>query len=130
MNKTLPICLGLLLLSTSCAHRMVGHWNVDRYETQESGQQGVALMNIGTMNFKKDGTGDKNLNYTVLGARIDDSTPFVWTWGDDKFIAIESSQSDLSKSWIIMENKSKYQKWKSTDGSTNIQILELTKTKK
>lgn len=106
---------------------MVENWNVDRYETQTAGEQGVTLSNIGTMDFKKDGTGDKVLNYSLFGSKVNDTSSFVWTWGDDKFIAIESSQSDLSKSWIIMENKSKFQKWKSTDGGTGIQILELTK---
>lgn len=112
---------------TACSSRMVGTWTVQRYETTTPGQQGVALSNIGTMQFKNNGSGEKNLNYSVLGITRNDQIPFNWTWNDGKYISIESSGSEFSKTWIIMENKKKFQKWKSTDGSNNIQILELRK---
>lgn len=112
---------------TACSSRMVGTWTVQRYETTTPGQQGVALSNIGTMQFKNNGSGEKNLNYSVLGITRNDHIPFNWTWNDGKYISIESSGSEFSKTWIIMENKKKFQKWKSTDGTNNIQILELRK---
>lgn len=112
---------------TACSSRIVGTWTVQRYETTTPGQQGVALSNIGTMQFKNNGSGEKNLNYSVLGITRNDQIPFNWTWNDGKYISIESSGSEFSKTWIIMENKKKFQKWKSTDGSNNIQILELRK---
>ena len=114
-------------LLTSCSHRMVGTWTVQRYETTTPGQQGVALCNIGTMQFQGNGSGEKNLNYSVLGIQRDDKLPFKWTWNDGKYISIESNGSDFSKTWIIMTNKKKYQKWKSTDGTNNVQIIELKK---
>ena len=69
----------------------------------------------------------KNLNYSVLGIQRDDKLPFKWTWNDGKYISIESNGSDFSKTWIIMTNKKKFQKWKSTDGTNNVQIIELKK---
>lgn len=114
-------------LITSCSHRLVGTWNVERYETTSPGQQGVALSNIGTLDFKRNGTGTKNLNYTVLGIHKDDKHPFKWSWDDNSYVSIDSKGSDFSKTWIIMTNKRKYQKWKSTDGTNNIQIIELRK---
>ena len=114
-------------LLTSCSQRMVGTWTVQRYETTTPGQQGVALSNIGTMQFKGNGSGEKNLNYSVLGIQRDDKLPFNWTWNDGKYISIESNGSDFSKTWIIMTNKKKFQKWKSTDGTNNVQIIELKK---
>ena len=73
------------------------------------------------------GSGEKNLNYSVLGIQRDDKLPFKWTWNDGKYISIESNGSDFSKTWIIMTNKKKFQKWKSTDGTNNVQIIELKK---
>ena len=127
--------LVLLLSSTlflcSCAHQLVGKWNVDNYETKQVNQAGVALRNIGTLTFDRAGTGTKKLDYTVLGIEVKDSLPFVWTWGtNDNFVAIDSGDSDLTKTWIIIENSKKVQKWKATDGANTVQILELTKLKK
>ncbi|MBS1680160.1 MAG: hypothetical protein JST48_00465 [Bacteroidetes bacterium] len=116
-----------MALLTSCSHRMVGTWNVQRFENTTPGQSGVALTNIGTIEFFNNGSGKKNVTYTVLGATHDDQAPFKWTWKDDKYVTIEGKDSDFSKTWIIMTNKKKYQKWKSTDGTSNIQILELKK---
>lgn len=127
--KTIKISLIALAVTllTSCSHRMVGTWTVQRYETTSPGQEGVTLNNIGTMKYNKNGSGEKNINYSVLGTTHEDLSPFKWTWEDDRFISIESEGSDFSKTWIIIENKRKFQKWKSTDGTNNIQILELAK---
>ena len=120
--KTLKLSAFVIAMTllTSCSHRMVGTWTVQRYETITPGQQGVALSNIGTMQFHGNGSGEKNLNYSVLGIQRDDKLPFKWTWNDGKYISIESNGSDFSKTWIIMTNKKKYQKWKSTDGTNNV----------
>ena len=51
--KTLKLSAFVIAMTllTSCSHRMVGTWTVQRYETTTPGQQGVALSNIGTMQF-------------------------------------------------------------------------------
>lgn len=115
------------LLFTACSHRIVGTWTVQRYETTTPGEQSVALTNVGTMQFRKNGTGTKNLHYAILGLQRSDLLPFRWSWDNGKYISIESAGSDFAKTWIITSNKRKFQQWKSTDGSNNIQILELKK---
>ncbi|MDO5608325.1 MAG: hypothetical protein Q4G08_07725 [Capnocytophaga sp.] len=124
----LPLTLMITtFLLTSCSHRMVGTWTVQRYETTAPGEQAVSLSNIGTMTFKRNGSGEKNLNYSVLSIQRDDQQPFRWSWDNDQYITIEGKGSELAKTWIIMENKRKSQKWKSTDGGNRIQTLELKK---
>lgn len=122
--------LGIVFISilfASCAPRMAGTWNVERFETTKPGQTGVALKNIGTIHFNKNGTGKKNINYAALGVTYNDPHPFKWTWANGKYITIEGKGADFSKTWIIMTNKRKYQKWKTTNGSNTIQIIELKK---
>ena len=128
-RKTIKIWAVVLAttLLTSCSHKMVGTWTVQRYETTTPGQQGVALSNIGTMQFSRNGSGEKNLNYSVLGVTRNDQIPFKWTWNDGKYFTIDGEGSEFAKTWIIMTNKMNFQKWKSTDGTNNIQILELKK---
>ncbi|MGB7395129.1 MAG: hypothetical protein WA913_12110 [Pricia sp.] len=120
----LPL-LSIFMLS-SCAHRLVGTWTVEKYESKSAGNKGVSVQNVGSISFEKDGTGQKEMNYTVLGMERDDSTPFKWS-ATEEYITIESEDSDLAKTWIFLENKSKSQKWKSTDGKNQVQTLELAK---
>ena len=116
-----------IVIVASCSHRLVGTWQVTKYEISSPGEQGTSLSNIGTITFTGKGNGEKNLNYIVLGIQREDNVPFQWIWTDGKYVTIDSKDSDFSKTWIIMENKSKSQKWKSTDGSNVIQTLEMTK---
>ena len=82
--------------------------------------------NIGTITFNKNGTGTKNLDYSLLGVSKKDATPFTWSTTED-FITIEGDESEFSKTWIFIENKNDYQKWQSTDGANTVQTLELVK---
>ncbi len=113
--------------TTSCAKRLTGTWNVQRYETVTPGQPAVTLQNIGTIHFKGNGTGKKNLSFNALGTVQEDKTPFKWTWQEGKYVSINSEGSDFSKTWIIMEDKRSFQKWKSTDGANHVQVIELKK---
>ncbi len=78
------------------------------------------------MTFKRNGTGTKNISYNVFDVNRRDILPFSWV-ADRTFIYIESRDSDFSKTWIQITNRSKFQKWKSTDGGNEVQILELRK---
>jgi hypothetical protein len=122
--------IGFLLISvvffSACSHRLTGTWTVSKYETETVGQQGLVLQNIGTMDFKGNGSGEKNLKYTIFGMERNDNMPFKWT-ATDQYVTIESSNSDFDKTWIIFKNKAKFQQWKSTDGKNQIQVLELVK---
>lgn len=128
-TKTFKISVAVfaIALLASCSPRMAGTWTVQRFETTKPGQQGVTLNNIGTINFNKNGTGEKNISYSALGVNFNDQQPFKWTWSDDKYVTIEGDTSAFAKTWIIITNKKKFQKWKSTDGTNNIQIIELIK---
>lgn len=111
----------------SCSPKMVGTWTVQRFETTQPGKPGVALSNIGTIQFNKNGTGEKNIHYTALGTTFEDQKPFKWSSNDGKYMTIDGEGSEFSKTWIIMTDKKKFQKWKTTDGTNNIQIIELVK---
>ncbi len=111
----------------SCSPKMVGTWTVQRFETTQPGKPGVALSNIGTIQFNKNGTGEKNIHYTALGTTFEDQKPFKWSSSDGKYMTIDGEGSEFSKTWIIMTDKKKFQKWKTTDGTNNIQIIELVK---
>ncbi len=115
-----------VFLLSSCAHRLVGTWTVQKYEDISPGGKGTSVQNAGSISFDTDGTGQKEMNYTVLGVEKDDSTPFKWS-ATENYITIESEDSDISKTWIYLENKGKSQKWKSTDGKNQVQTLELVK---
>ncbi len=116
-----------LSFMSSCTHRMVGVWNVSSFETKTPNQAASSLQNIGSMEFKKNGVGEKNLEYTVLDTTHKDQSPFSWSWTDDKYITITSENSHLAKTWIIVKNKKKEQVWETTDGSDTIISIELTK---
>ncbi|PKP17077.1 MAG: hypothetical protein CVU07_04920 [Bacteroidetes bacterium HGW-Bacteroidetes-23] len=126
MKSVITLAFIAVLSLTSCSEKIVGTWNVQKYETVKPGSQNISLNNIGTITFNKNNTGEKSLYYNVLGVETKDDVPFVWTL-NEPYITIESKNSSLSKTWIMIENNRKSQKWKSTDGSNEIQTLELTK---
>ena len=131
MNRSKLFFAALLLIGTtlsSCSTSIVGSWAIQKYETTSSNQQGASLNDIGFMVFNSDGTGEKNISYTLFGAQINDTSPFSWT-ATDKYVTIESERSLFSKTWILIENQQGFQKWKSTDGSNQVQTLELKKQK-
>ena len=112
---------------TSCSHRLSGTWAVQRYEEVTPGKQGVALSNIGAIQFKSKGTGEKNINYTILGINKANNLSFKWNCDTGSIVSIESEGSDMAKTWIIITNKKKFQKWKSTDVANKVQIMEFIK---
>ena len=115
-------------LLTSCSHRLVGTWNVDTYEATTQDVQSIKLNNIGTMTFKSNGSGEKNLNYEVFQIQREDNLPFRWV-ASELFVTLdgEKDKSEFIKTWIIVEDKRNFQKWRSTDGQNQVQTLELTK---
>lgn len=115
-----------ILLFYSCSHKLVGTWNIHQYETVVPNETGTTLTNNGTITFHKNGNGEKNISYSVFGKLKTDNNIFSWK-SDRSFLTIESQQSELSKTWIVIVNKNKIQKWKSTDGSSEVQIMELHK---
>lgn len=125
--STYSLLAATLLLTASCSKRLVGTWQVQRFETVAPGQPSVSLQNIGTVHFKGNGTGEKNLSFNVLGKVQEDQTPFTWSWQEGKYVSINSEGSEMSKTWIVIEDKRSFQKWKSTDGANRVQVIELKK---
>ncbi|TLP75418.1 hypothetical protein [Maribacter sp. ACAM166] len=125
ISKLLLLSISFFALS-SCSPRLVGTWTVQKYQRATPGELGMSVSNVGRITFEKNGTGTKNLDYSLLGVSNKDATPFNWI-ATEEFITIEGDNSELSKTWIFIENKNDYQKWQSTDGANNIQSLELSK---
>lgn len=129
MNKTtlnFILLLGVFAFFSSCSPRIVGVWNVESFETVSQGNEAISAKNIGTITFQKDGTGSKDLSFTILGVRKEDKTPFNWSLNDN-LLTINGQESDFVKAWIVVDNQKKYQKIKSTDGADQVQIVELRK---
>lgn len=125
MKKIIFITV-LTLLLTSCSNKIVGEWTVSNYQTTKPGVEEVTLSNIGTMTFKSNKEGEKNLDYTVLGITKKENIPFTWE-ATEKYVTIVSENSDFAKTWIILESKGNSQIWKSTNGENEVQTIELTK---
>lgn len=131
-------CKFLLLLTiiflASCSPSIVNTWNIDKYEVVNDKGQNTTAQNIGSITFKKNGKGTKNINYNVLQNDFVDSSDFQYELHEE-YIIIRSAgkkskkrdNSALNKTWIIVSDKSKSQVWKSTDGGNNVQILELSR---
>jgi len=68
------------------------------------------------------------LTYEVFQIQREDNLPFRWV-ASDMFVTLDGDkeQSDFIKTWIIVENRRRYQKWRSTDGQNQVQTLELSK---
>lgn len=126
LKTILPLFVFSILLLASCSPRLVGTWTVEKYQKSTPGEEGMSVSNIGTITFEKNGTGTKKLDYSLLGVSKKDATPFNWST-TEQFITIEGDDSELSKTWIYIENKNDYQKWQSTNGANNVQTLELSK---
>lgn len=124
--KKLITLLFITALFTSCSHKLVGEWTVNKYQTTQPGEQEITLNNIGTMTFKSNNEGEKNLDYTVLGLTKKDNIPFTWE-ATEKYVTIISENSDFAKTWIILESKGNSQIWKSTNGENEVQTIELSK---
>ena len=128
MKKFIPIFIGIIsvLVLTSCSHRLADTWRVTHYEIQNSNFQTARVTNIGTMSFDNNNRGNKNLEFNFFNTQIRDVSPF--SWDDSKtFIVIKSDNSDLSRTWKKVKNKSNYQKWVNEDTSDEKRIIILRK---
>jgi hypothetical protein len=131
MKKSLFIIAITTLLFTSCSPKIVGTWNVDRYEVDNQKGQNITTQNAGEIVINKNGTGEKNINYSMFQNEFSDLQKFRWNMQGEDLITITSTnsieKSDFDKTWIMVTNSKKKQVWKSTDGRNSVQILELSK---
>ena len=130
MKKSLFIATICALFVTSCSPKIVGTWNIDQYEINDQKGQKATLKNAGEITLNKNGTGEKNVKYSIFKNDYSDIQPFRWTLRETNLTITGENpkeESDFNKTWIIVTNKNKKQVWKSTDGSTTVQVLELRK---
>ena len=109
-----------------CSNRLVGTWTIQRYDTAIPGQKSVTLYNIGTLNFQRDGSVLKKINYDISGVNKDEKLLIKWTTTDSS-VTIKSEGSKFGKTWIFLENKRRFKKLRTTNDSNQVQILELKK---
>lgn len=118
----------LLVISASCAPKLAGTWNIEKYEVNEPGKSGVSVSNIGTISFDRNNTGSKHIVYSIFQNSYSDTTAFSWHKDNKTSIRIEAGDSSVfKKTWLIIEDDRKEQTWKSTDGFNKVQILKLRK---
>ncbi|GAB3165709.1 lipocalin family protein [Telluribacter humicola] len=119
--------LALVMTLAGCVgDRLVGTWEVAAYEMQRPGQQGVRVQNIGTITFNSDQTGQADIQYQVLDQEFRDTLSFTWSKSEG-FITLEGGQSEFAKTWIVVDDERTTQRWRSTDGNNQVQLLELKK---
>ena len=118
------VALGL----TSCSKKLTGTWTIVNYQSTSGNGQNINVSNIGEITFKKKNKGEKKINYSLFENKVEDNSAFTWTKAEDgENITITGDGSQLNKTWIILKDEKKYQKWKSTDGANTVQVLELKK---
>lgn len=132
MKKTFFLITICAFLLTACGgKKIVGDWNVDRYEVNSQKGQSISTTNAGIIKIKKNGTGEKDIQYNMFQNDFSDIQEFRWNKPSEGLITITSTnsykRSDFDKTWIIVEDGKKRQVWKSTDGSNTVQTLVLSK---
>lgn len=119
-----------LLLMFGCSKSLVHTWNIDIFEIIKDNGQKTGNKNIGTITFNKNGTGNKDIHYSIFEHEYEDKTSFKWE-SQDGYILIKPTEnndrSKLNKVWIIVQDEAKKQVWKSTDGKHQVEILELSR---
>lgn len=117
----------LVILSCTLERKLVGTWQIESYSEESGDGSNANAKNIGTIHLDKDGIGSNDLSYRILGIERTEKTDFTYNVNDENITIKTEGESDLPKSWIIIESKRNFQKWKSTDGKGNVQTLILKK---
>ena len=124
LSNRCVLSLSLLLALASCSPRLVGTWTVQKYETMVPGQQGTSVSNVGTITFKKNYTGNKDIHYTVFGVQRDNTSSFTWS-ATKSYVTIHTTDSEFAKTWLLIKDDKNFQRWQATNGNNQIQTLEL-----
>ncbi len=125
----------MLLLGGLCAcsaqkrlqGRLVGIWNVTRYEILYPSGQREETFNVGTVVFNRNGSGDNDMPILTRNVRTPESRRFSWK-NTDQSITIISENTFLAKAWIVVENRRTRQVWRSTTNEL-VQTMELQKVR-
>jgi|SRR5690606_22039702 len=129
--KKILLVTALIMGFTSCSPKLVGTWNIDRFEVDNPNGQTYTTRNAGEITIKKNGTGERNVEYNMFQNAFSDRQPFRWTKQGDDIITLSTpgaeKASDFDKTWIMVRNDKKKQLWRSTDGRNTVQTLEMSK---
>lgn len=129
ISITLSIaCVFLMTFLGSCSleDKIAGTWAISSYnELNPDGTQAGAT-NIGTMKFDDENGGYRKLEYNLMGMTSSEEGKFKYKLHDESVITIRAENKPTT-SWIIVENKNKQQKWRSTDGQGKVTTLVLKK---
>lgn len=119
----------VLVLFASCSaqrrfqRRLIGNWNVERYEQLFPSGQKEEFRSVGTIRFNTNGTGENDLSILTRNVRQPGDRGFNWI-NTEASVTITSNNTYLAKAWIVIQNKGSYQVWKSTS-QTVVQTMEL-----
>ena len=105
--------------------RLTGTWNVVRYEQRFANGETQVSNDLGTITFKRNGSGENDISVLTRNVRQPDQGSFSWKNTIDE-VTIISRNTYLAKSWIVVKNKRSNQVWKSTN-QANVQTMELQK---
>ncbi len=125
-HAAIALLVAATLLSACAPPPPIGTWKVEKLETLSPGQQGATVTNVGTITFKKDNTGSKDLHYNSFGMQHDDTSTFSWSAGE-KSVTIKGGDSDFTKTWLVQEDDKNHQRWQSTNGRGQVQTMELSR---
>ncbi len=126
MKAALALLFSAIILFSSCSDNIIGTWKITRYEKGDPGDESVKVENIGTITFRNNKRGDKDINYGRLGNRVSDKSSFRWRETND-YLTITDDDSEFAKTWIRVKNKRKIQLLRTTNGANTVQELELRK---
>ncbi len=126
------LCLSLALFLGCSAQkklqkRLTGTWNITRYEILYPSGQREETLNVGTIIFHRNGSGDNDMPILTRDLRTPNSRRFSWK-NTDRSVTIVSENTYLAKSWIVVENRKKRQVWNSTTNEL-IQTMELQRVR-
>lgn len=132
LNKSIPyytliFLTFLIMASCSIERNIMGAWQIESYSEASQDGSTANAKNIGKIIFDKNGSGSNDLNYRILGNERTEKTEFTYQVNDENITINTEGESELAKSWIIIDSKRSIQKWKSTDGKGNVQTLILKK---
>jgi len=128
---TLILLTGFIILSSCSAQRqltskMVGDWNIDKYEIRSPGGERAVIENAGTINFSGGSQGSQTFTTAIIHAGSDAQKEFTWE-NTTRTISIKSASSEYPKNWIVVKDGKRKQQWYSTDDTGNVQVMHLSK---
>src|SRR5699024_530606 len=89
--KVKYLWLFLPFLFFGCSKSLVHTWNIDKFEIIRENGQSTGSDNIGTITFNKNGSGHKDINYTIFDHQYSDKSGFKWE-KHDGYILLKSTK--------------------------------------